>query len=98
MVSFVTVVLHIPVTSVRGVAFLPMDSLASDGVRARKRQEPDRDWPATPDAPEPVSPPERRRDWGDKILPDVGPHGPGGGEPIAPEEAPDTHGPGGGEP
>jgi hypothetical protein len=66
-------------------------------VRGRQRPDPPEDWPAVPDEPEPCPPDS---DSGDEILPEIGPHGPGGGEPdvIAPESEPDTHDDGDGEP
>jgi len=97
MVSFPTLVQDSLTARRSRIELSATTSLVSSFVRLKRQPSPDEDRPA-PDRPGPSRFPDRWDDWGDKILPDVGPHGPGGGEPLAPEADPDTHGGGRGEP
>jgi hypothetical protein len=97
MVSFPTLVHDSHITTGSRIELTAPPSLVSSFVRLKRQPSPDEDRPA-PDRPGPSRFPDRWDDWGDKILPDVGPHGPGGGEPVAPEAEPDTHDSGRGEP
>ena len=82
----------------RSVRLMTFEKCAtfSNNARLRRRPPPDEDRPI-PQTPPQFPDPDRWDDRRDKILPSVGPHGPGGGEPCAPDE-PDTHDSGRGEP
>ena len=81
-----TIVLRSPVTSTHMAVFCRTGLPRSNVVQMRQRPEPGPNRPPFPDVPEPYPTPDRN--WGDKILPNVGPHGPGEGEPGSTPEEP----------